>query len=154
MTLDVRHRFSVFIAIVSAGFPLAAIGMPGDRARAADAGTATQIAIEAPRIFKLTVLSPDGRVLPRVPVEMHCEPTINAAQVREGKFLRSQSNGALVESSANGRVTVELPRDVENCSYGVELPGFGPCWCHSKTWPGVWRWVKRLPARLRAGWLA
>jgi hypothetical protein len=44
--------------------------------------------IEVARTFNLTVLDPNGKALPRVPVEIRCEAAIDAARVREGKFLR------------------------------------------------------------------
>jgi Carboxypeptidase regulatory-like domain len=83
----------------------------------------------------LTVLGPDGKALPKAPVEIRCNPAFGAAQVREGKFLRSepdatavQPDAVIVESNASGRVAIELAVDVRRVEYGVEVPGLAPRW--------------------------
>jgi hypothetical protein len=97
-------------------------------ARCADAGNGTQAAHAASRPFALTVQGPDGRALARVAVQIRCEPAIDAAQVREGKFLRSEPGAVFVESNASGRVAIALPWEVGRLEYGVEMPGFAPRW--------------------------
>ena len=95
-------------------------------ARCADAEKGTQAAHPASRPFVLTVQGPEGKVLPRVPVQIRCEPAIDAEQIREGKFLRGEAGAVFVESNASGRVAIELAPGVRQLDCCIEMPGFAP----------------------------
>lgn len=133
MTRYSNSRSSVIALLFSAAVALGTVPGAKQAARADDNGKNQHASLAVSRILKVTVLRPGGKVLPRVPVEIRCEPAISTAQVREGKFLRSEADAVFVESSADGRVAVELPEDVESCQFGVELPGFAPCWKYWST---------------------
>jgi hypothetical protein len=123
-------RFSVLMILLAVGVALQA----GSRTRCADAEKGTQAAHKDSRLFVLTVLAPDGKALPRAPVEIRGEAAIDAAQVREGKFLRSETETVIVEANASGRVAVDLPLEAGRIEYGVEMPGFAPRW---RLWNGA-----------------
>src|ERR1700722_8376952 len=124
-------RFSVLRTLLAAAIALRS----GSPARCAEPDREPQPAFTSAGRFVLTVLGPDGKALPKAPVEIRCNPAFGAAQVREGKFLRSEPDATavqpdvvVVESNANGRVAIELPVDVRRVEYGVEVPGLAPRW--------------------------
>ena len=82
--------------------------------------------VPAAGTFELTVKDPDGKLLPRAPVEIYGDPPISAAQVRQGKFLRTEAGAVLVEAGADGRVVLDVPVELWYIQCGVELPGFAP----------------------------
>ena len=95
------------------------------------------------------MLRPDGKALPRAPVEIRSEAAIDAAQVREGKFLRSEPETVIVEANASGRVAIELPWEVGRLEYGVERPGFAPRW---KLWNGAITPLSPFTLQLAPAW--
>src|SRR5579871_895261 len=120
MTSNRPTRFSVLTMLLAAGIAFRLEPL----AHSADPGQQPQAAITASQRFVLTVLAPDGKVLPNVPVEIRCDPAVAAVQVREGKFLRTEADAVLVEASASGRVVLELPADIQSFECLVEAPGF------------------------------
>ncbi len=98
----------------------------GPLARCADTGKRTQAAHPGSRPFLLTVLGPDGKGLPGVPVEFRVEPPLTANQIREGRFLRAEASGVFVQANDKGRVVLELPQDANQLDALIEPAGYAP----------------------------
>ena len=120
MILDRLPRFSVLMILLAAGALLRARPV----ARCADAGKQAQASIPAPRPFVLTVVGPDGKILPRVPVQIRSQPQITAIKVREGRFLRSESGAVFVEADAKGRAAFEPPKNLNRFDVLIEMAGY------------------------------
>jgi beta-lactamase regulating signal transducer with metallopeptidase domain/uncharacterized GH25 family protein len=78
--------------------------------------------------FALTVMGSDGKAVPRIELEIRSRPRLQAAQVREGQFLRPDEFGVVVQVSAAGRVVLELPKNLKSFNFSIEVPGYGPYW--------------------------
>ena len=81
-------------------------------------------------------------------MEIRSEAAIDAAQVREGKFLRSEPETVIVEANASGRVAIELPWEVGRLEYGVERPGFAPV----QLWNGAITPLSPFTLQLAPAW--
>jgi hypothetical protein len=145
MILDRPPRFSVFMMLLAAGVAWRAAPL----ARCADAGKGTQAAHPVSLPFVLTVQGPDGRALARVAVQIRYEPAIDAAQVREGKFLRSEPGAVFVESNASGRVAIELAPGVGQLDCCIEMPGFAP---QAVRWKAVFSPLSPITMQLAPAW--
>ena len=121
-------RFPVFVMVLAATVVLRKVPDAGVVARADENGKEKHSSLAQLRLFELTVLRPDGKVLPRVPVEARCDPAIKREQIREGEFLRGGTSGVFVKANAKGRVVLELPHDLMRFDFLIEMPGYAPYW--------------------------
>jgi len=148
MNLDRPLRISAFAILLAAGVALPS----GPLARSADTARETQAALAGSRPFVLTVLGPNGKALPRVPVEFRCERAITAMQVQEGRFLRAEAGGVIVQASEKGRMVLELPKGAIRLDVLIETAGYAP---YLAQWDSAFRSdviPAAFTARLEAGW--
>ena len=75
------------------------------------------------RHFELTVVGPDGKPVPSIPIEFYLNPAIDAWFTTEGGPDRYGSF-VVVKTDAKGRAAVELPPDLKRVAYSIETPGF------------------------------
>ena len=122
MILDRPLRFSVFVILLAAGVALRA----GPLLRSADTAKGTQAALIGWRPFVLTVLGPDGKALPGVPVEFRVEPPLTANQIREGRFLRAETTGVFIQATEQGRVVLEVAKDAKRLDVVIQTAGYAP----------------------------
>jgi len=75
------------------------------------------------RHFELTVVGPDGKPVPSIPVEFYLNPAMDAWFTTEGGPDRYGSFVAS-KTDAKGRAAVELPRDLKRLAHSIETPGY------------------------------
>jgi beta-lactamase regulating signal transducer with metallopeptidase domain len=78
--------------------------------------------------FALTVMGPDGKVVPRIEIEVRSRPRLKTAQILEGQFVRSDEYGVYVKATATARLVLELPKNLTDFNIAIEVPGYGPYW--------------------------
>jgi hypothetical protein len=107
----------ICVSAVLCALVLLAVALP--RVEAADQQSKT---------FALSVVGPDGKAVPDIAVEVRGEPPVRREQIREGRFLRQGKNGMFARSTANGRLVLELPANLNRFDVLIETPGYAPYW--------------------------
>ncbi len=111
----------------------AAVSLPelqaaSDVGRPASAKPDAHAAPDRNQSFAFSVVGPDGKAVPDIAVEIRGQPPVTAEQIREGRFLRQGKNGIFVRSTAQGRLVVELPANLNRFEVLIETPGYAPYW--------------------------
>ena len=78
--------------------------------------------------------------------QFRVEPPLTANQIREGRFLRAETSGVIVQANEKGRVVLELPQDVNQLDALIEPAGYARYRAH-------WGWSSRpnsIPASFTA----
>ena len=105
------------VSAVLCALVLLAVALP--RVEAADRSAKT---------FALTVVGPDGKVVPEAMIDVHGKPRIGAERIREGQFDRRGAYGIFVKADAKGRLVLELPANLKQFGFSIVTAGFGPYW--------------------------
>ncbi len=91
---------------------LVAAGVWRSELRAADNGGDARLHAAAPaggQSFALTVVGPDGKFLPGIPMKVESVPRVKVEAIREGAFHSHRPIGDMMQASPKGRLVVELP---------------------------------------------
>jgi protocatechuate 3,4-dioxygenase beta subunit len=113
---------------------------------------ALEAADPPPKTFTLTVVGPDGKVVPQAAIDVQSSPLIEPEQIREGQFVHGGSYRISVKADAKGRVVLEVPAKLKQFNVSIEQAGFGPYWAawdfetHSESLPSA------FTAELDAAW--
>jgi uncharacterized GH25 family protein len=138
---------SCFGAALSAGPARTFAGTPDSKLKAPAAPAKHQN-------LALTVMGPDGKVVPEITIEIRSEPSLKVGQILEGDLFRRMQYGISVRSTARGRVALDLPPNLRRLDFYIEAPGYAPYWAGwnfeatSETLPPA------LTAPLDAAWSA
>jgi uncharacterized GH25 family protein len=95
------------------------------------------------RRFELTVVGPDGKPVPSLPIAFQMNPPLNVW------FEDAPDGGApsvVVKTNAAGRAAIELPADVKRLAYLIETPGFA----HLRALRDAERTLERIPTTEQA----
>jgi len=126
---------------IIAGPALSCLIFLGMGARPNAAEPKTDLPATSDRHFELTVVGPDGKPVPSIPIEFYLNPAIDAWFTTEGGPDRYGSFVA-VTTDAKGRAAVELPPDLKRLAYSIETPGYA----HSFAFRDAERTLKGIPA--------
>jgi protocatechuate 3,4-dioxygenase beta subunit len=98
----------------------------------------TQFPPKSARHFELTVVAPDGKPVPSIPVEFRLNPKLNGSfEERPG----GNASSVVVRTNAQGQAAIELSSDLKPFVYGIETPGFA----HFRALRDGAHTLKRLP---------
>jgi hypothetical protein len=115
-------------------------------------GNADQAVAKDNNTFELRVVGPDGKPIPNAKVELYAVPNPTAEQIRQGKFLKKGTTGISVETDAEGRLVVQLPRAPDFFDAYITIPGYGPYWAGWSSESHVQPIPSRLTAELEEAW--
>jgi uncharacterized GH25 family protein len=124
---DVAARFlftyTILIAAVS--------GATADDGKARPAASDSKTPVEAAKktkAFDLRIVTPDGKPLPEVKVELRTSPVIEASQIRTGKYVRRSRTGVSVKADGEGHLVFERAAEPKRFDLYVQIPGYAPYW--------------------------
>ena len=111
-------------------------------------------AADAPWVFELTLVGPNGKPIPKASVDFRTSPAPTVEQIIVGTFERKANFGTLAKTDENGQLKVNLPAIPRQLSLIIVTPGYGPYatrWAPSDNGHAI---PEKFTAELEAAWSA
>jgi beta-lactamase regulating signal transducer with metallopeptidase domain len=105
-----------------------------------------------PQRFELLVRGPDGLPVPHASVELRTRPFPTVEQIVVGKFIRASTYGPFVQTNAEGRLVLELPKKPIRFNVSIKTAGYGPYWASWNSEKHPQSIPSQFVADLDAGW--